>query len=191
MLTVLGASGTNSTAVDQAKADALDAAIKAAFVSSGFNGCLDPSSNLVSVGIRDVKGANQPEFSGNGPASPGTVVGGQIVPKSAALVLTYKTLLAGKSYRGRSYLPGITEADNDGDGNFSTTCIANAIAFMTAVQGAMTASGFAHAVLSPALPERTINGELEPAKAAFATPVTSISSRSTTPGSQRRRSHRP
>lgn len=192
MLTVLGASGTNTVAVTQTLANTIGAGIKSAFTSSGYAGCVGVSAAITKVSVRDVKGANQPEYEDTGAAVLGTNADADFLPKNVALVLTYKTILAGKSYRGRSYLPGLMEADNEGAGTIDAACETAAIAFITSVEAVLSGSGLTHAVLSPALPSRTTAaGETLPPKAAFATNVTSVSSRSNIPGSQRRRLHRP
>lgn len=192
MLTVLGASGTNAVTVNQGTADALGSGIKSAFTTSGYAACIGTASGITKVSIRDVKIASQPEFDDSGGLVLGTNADADFLPKNVALVVTYKTLLAGKSFRGRSFLPGLVEADNSGSGLLSTVCLDAAVAFIEACEAVMTTAGLAHAVLSPALPVRTTQGGLElPAKAAFATTVTSVTTRSDIPGSQRRRLHRP
>jgi|KBSMisStaDraftv2_1062788.scaffolds.fasta_scaffold75486_3 hypothetical protein len=192
MLTVLGASGTNTVAVTQTLANTIGAGVKSAFTSSGYAGCVGISAALEKVSVRDVKGPNQPEFEDTGAAVAGTNADTDFLPKNVALVVTYKTLLAGKSYRGRSYLPALMEADSEFAGTIDQACVDAGIAFITAIEAVFSGSGLSHAVLSPALPSRTTAaGDTLPPKAAFATNVTSVTSRSNIPGSQRRRLHRP
>jgi hypothetical protein len=117
--------------------------------------------------------------------------------------MTLRTASAGKSFRGRVYLGGFIETENDASGNALTVVSTNCVSFLTAVSSAMTASGLTFAVASrPA--ERTTVVETtfhndgttstrtitqSPARTGGSTPVTNISSRNTGWETQRRRTN--
>lgn len=187
---MLGASGAAAGSVNQAMANSLDTSIKSAFSSSGLAALCPASTILQSVGIRSLVSANLPEFVGTGASVPGTGTGDPM-PRAAAVVATLRTALAGRSYRGRVFFTGLNEGQNDSVSTISAAAQTAVVAFVNAIGTALTAQGLSLAVLSPALPERPNSaGGLLPAKAAFATPVTSVTSRSAAWGSQRRRTHR-
>lgn len=51
----------------------------------------------------------------------GSLTANTELPHQVALVTTEKTAFAGRSYRGRTYLPGLTETDSD-SGLWTSTC---------------------------------------------------------------------
>lgn len=68
------------------------------------------------------------------PPLAGNVVGEALPPQNAG-VITWRTALAGRSYRGRTYVPAIAEGQQT-DGTLSTTWQTNAAAFVSALVGA-------------------------------------------------------
>lgn len=190
-INAVGAIGSPASGVNQALADALDAAIKTAFTSSGFAGTCATALSLTQVGIRSLNAPNLAEFVGAAAAVPGTGTGDPL-SRSTTGVVTLRTAQAGKSYRGRLYLPPQTEANNDSFGNQVTAAGTAANAFVTGIRNALSASGLTCAILSPALPERLNHaGQTLPAKPGFATAVVSNQVRNSNWGTQRRRVHRP
>lgn len=145
-LNVLGARVLPSTLVNQALATALGAAIKSTF-SSTLAIHISPSVQLVRVGVRDMRVEHQPEYRDPGGAVPGTGLG-DMMPASVAQNLTLRTLGAGKSFRGRVYLSGWVEDDNNSDGTQSSTAGAAGVAFLAAVKTNFTSNGLALAVCS-------------------------------------------
>jgi hypothetical protein len=100
--------------IDQGTANALASIVSAAFASAVVAPQVDTSTSIATVGIRDLRTANQAEFfqattgtTGNG--------AGEKVPNNIALCVTHRTSLAGKSFRGRSYMPFNAEASFDGE----------------------------------------------------------------------------
>lgn len=71
---------------------------------------------MVNIGIRDISLPNLPMLLN----SNGTVVAGQAatdpLPAGNALVTTLRTNKAGRSYRGRTYVPGFAEGTNSSQG---------------------------------------------------------------------------
>jgi hypothetical protein len=190
-INAVGAIGSPASNVNQALADALDAAIKSAFTSSGFAATVATALTLTQIGIRSLNAANLAEFLGTGAAVPGTGTGDPL-SRSTSGVVTLRTALAGKSYRGRLYMPPQTEANNDTFGNQATAAGTAMNAYVTGIRNALAASGLTCAILSPALPERLNSaGQTLPAKPGFATAVVSNQVRNSNWGTQRRRVHRP
>lgn len=143
---VLHAQAAAGVVVNQALADTLGSAIKSAFTTN-LAPRMSQNSALVRVGVRDIRVANAAEFLDTGGLVAGTNVG-EPLPPQTALCVTLRTAQAGKSFRGRTYLGGFTEADNDVNGISSTAVSTAAIAFLNAVKTAMTSSQLTWAVAS-------------------------------------------
>lgn len=134
------------SSVDQALADAWATDLNALHDSSGLAALQPATVNLARVQLRDLRTANQPlrEAIVN---SPGTGAGDLLV-RAAAVNVTLRTNLAGRSFRGRSYVPGFNEAQNGADGTIAPAASAAADAFITAIRTAATARGHTLAVAS-------------------------------------------
>lgn len=191
MLNVFGATAASGPTVNQALADALDTAIKAALTASGMTALLHTGTALASIKVRNVALANQAEFVGSGAPLVGTGAG-DALPRSNAVIVTLRTSGAGRSFRGRLYFSGWNEAQNDASGLIVAAASNAAVDFVNRIRTALTGQGLTMAVLSPELPVRTTkHGIVLPLKPAFATNVVSQQSRSAGWGSQRGRTHRP
>jgi hypothetical protein len=135
-----------------------------------------------------VRVANQAEFVGTGGLLAGTG-GGDPLPAQLAAVVTLRTALAGKSFRGRVYISGANEAENDAAGHIVAAFNTAIALFITGVQTDMATEGITLAVLSrprfanlpPPLDVETYAGAI--------TPVTAILTRDTEWDDQRRRKH--
>lgn len=181
---VLGGIVGGGYANSQAHANALGAAVLGHFTTSGLAALMATTTQLVAVGIRDVRVANQAEFVSVAAAVPGTGAGDPL-PNQLAAVVTLRTALAGKSYRGRAYFSGAIEAENDGTGKIAAAFNTALVAFVTDVQTDMAAEGITLAVLS-----RPRSSPPFPVVYAGAiTPVTAIVTRDTEWDTQRRRKH--
>jgi hypothetical protein len=160
-INVLGASHTGSVVFNQALADTLGAAIKAAFVTNLAPLCT-ASVALARVGIRSLSSPHLTEFRDTGALALGTAVGDSL-PAGVALCITLRTAESGKIARGRCYLPGFAESQNDSLGTTSAATATAAVAFVTAVRSALTASNLTLAVLSrPAYEQRLERTTLVP-----------------------------
>lgn len=177
-LNVLGVVNAGSVAITQALTNTIGTAIKSALTSSGQGAMLHTTITLANIGLRDVRTANTAEFLDTGGAVAGTLAG-DLLPPQIAFCITLRTAQAGRSFRGRVYLPGYAEAANDATGTISTT--ANSVAFVTAIQSALVASSLNLGVLSRPAPDAA------PPRAGFVTPVTSIVARDSVWDTQRRR----
>lgn len=199
---VLHGTVTGGVVVNQALANTLGSAIKSAW-SSNLGAHCPPSTALVRVGVRDLRSANLTEFLDTGAAVGGIATAVDALPAQNAAVVTLRTALSGKSFRGRVYISGFSEAENDVNGNTATAANTAAVAFIAAVQGAMTTSLITLAVASrPAerktLVETTFHADgtstartlsTTTAKAGGAQNVTSVAARDANWQSQRRRSN--
>jgi len=87
---------------------------------------------LSNVGVRDIRTANQPEFQAS-VAQAGTSAG-EALPATNAVTVTLRTALAGRSYRGRVYLPGWTESDNSLNALITTQAQAAATNFVNKIR---------------------------------------------------------
>lgn len=196
---VLGASKSAGTVINQAKAEELDSAIKTQFTNQ-ISARIAANAQLVAVGVRDYSSANLPTFRGTGTAVAGTGTGDPL-PRGAAIAVTLRTALSGRSFRGRTYLPGWDEAQNDTSGTQIALAGTAAVAFMTAISNAMATAGLPLAVVSRPADHVRLTRTVNPgtasetteivsetlARVGGVTPVTAIESRNNRWEYQRRR----
>lgn len=143
---VIGASHAGTVVFNQALAEALGSAIKAAFTTHLAARC-STACQLVRVGIRSLSSPNLQEWRDTGAAVAGSAVGDPL-PGSVACCVTVRTGRSGKSYRGRVFLPGWSEAENLATGASATGTGTAAVAFMQAVNSALQTQNLSAAVLT-------------------------------------------
>jgi len=177
-LNVLGVVNAGNLAITQALTNTLGTAIKAALTSSGLGAQIHTSVILATVGLRDIRSANTAEFLDSGGGTAGTAAG-DFLPPQTAMCITLRTALAGRSFRGRVYLPGYSELVNSATGTLTVSTAS--VAFVTAIQSALVANSLNLGVLSRPAPLAL------PPRAGFITPVTSIVARDLVWDTQRRR----
>jgi hypothetical protein len=183
---VLGGSVGGGYTNSQAHANALGTAVLGRFTSSGLKALMATTTSLLGVGIRDVRTANQVEYVSVASAVPGTGSGDPL-PNELAAALTYRTALAGKSFRGRSYFSGAIVGESDAAGKIVIAFNTALVAFMTGVQSDMGTEGITLAILSrPRYLNLPPPADLESYAGAL-TPVTAIIARDVQWDSQRRR----
>jgi hypothetical protein len=178
----------NSTAIAQA----VFAHILASAAWTAWRPYLYSANSLAGVDIRDMRVITNPFFPSTGGTVAGTGAAAE-VPAGVALCVTLKTALAGRGYRGRVYLPGLdTTAVTAATGAIVAAANTAAVNLVTEFQAALTASGITLAIAEPPRNAYTslITGVVIAQRAATATPVASITTRSTTFRSQRRRALR-
>lgn len=129
-INVIGYAKSAALVVDQALADALSTAWKAAFTSSGYAALVPTTIALAQVALRDISQPNRPEFIGAGTPTAGTAAAGKRLPPQTALCVTLRTALAGKSFRGRVYLGGWHDTANQADGTASAAATTAARSFV-------------------------------------------------------------
>lgn len=171
----------------------IDAAFSAVVASGGWTGWkakLNTTVSFAGMDLRDLRAANLPLSSSVAAASPGTGAGGAL-PPGDALCLTLRTAGAGRGFRGRVYLPGLDFSSLAAGGVLAAATNTAAIAFLTAVQTAMTAQGMTLALAQPHRMAYTgKTGALHSDRPAAAVSVTSIEARNVIVDHQRRRAGR-
>lgn len=186
--------------ITQALADTVGAAVKAGYTANLAP--LQPAANaVIRVGLRDFRTPNQPEFRDSGGIAAGTAPTADALPRGVALCVTLRTGLAGKSFRGRTYLPGFNETQNDGSATTVSAASAAAVTYVTSIKNALEASAMFLAVLSRPTdrtvltrtifhPDGTTTTDTlsdESARVGGVTDVTTIEARNNTWEYQRRR----
>lgn len=143
---VLHGNVTGSVTVNQALANTLGSAIKSAFTTN-FGTLMNGSVALARVGVRDLRSANQAEFLDTGALVGGTGAGDSL-PNQNCACITLRTALSGKSFRGRVYISGFTEAENSGTGLTVQAANDASVAFITAIDAALRSNGMVLSVAS-------------------------------------------
>lgn len=179
---VFGVRNATGAGITQAAANSLGAAVKTAMTSTGYHGWISNLVALQTVGLRNINTANQVEFLDTGAAVVGTDVSNALPPQ-VALCVTLRTALAGRSFRGRTFLPGFAEATSDVNGRANSATGDAALAFVQAIMAACSAASLPMAIISRPRPaEGTV-----PAYAGNVTNVTAAVVRDLVWDTQRRR----
>lgn len=164
--------------VDQGVANELASCVTSAWNTALAAAHVDSQTTLQYIDVRDLRQANLPAYAGTFVPIPGTGVG-ERTSQSIALCITLRTAKAGKSFRGRVYLPFDCGSSFDAETALYTTTAEQAgenyvQMLRQAISNSSTLAGnFQLAVLSR---ERLVS-----------TPVTSSTCRSPLATSQRRR----
>lgn len=170
----------------QAHANSLTTAVLGRFNTSGLQADMADTTVLLGVGIRNLRVANEVEYSNLTTPATGTAVG-QALPNQLAAVATLRTAKAGKSYRGRVYISGGDEAQNGANGTIAAGFNTDLLAFLNGVKTDMGTEGITMAVLS----HKRYANLAPPADietwAGAVTDVVSIETRDTQWDTQRRR----
>jgi hypothetical protein len=163
--------------INQALAEALGSAIKTSFTSA-MGPSVTAATQLVRVGVRDIRAANLPEFRDTGPPVSGTALASDVLPKATAICITLRTAGSGKSHRGRTYIGGWDESHNDVNGNTLPAANTAAINFVGGIRSAMTANGLTMVVLSrPAFRETIVETSFDAAGNVLETHTTTHNAR--------------
>ena len=136
-----------SQTIDQADAEAIGNASHTAWLANMAPQC----ATNVAMGhssVRDLTAPNQPEFIDTVPAVTGSSATPETLPAATALVVTIRTGLSGKSFRGRVYVTGFSEAANDANGLATGAAGDAALGFISDFADAMGALGFTLGVAS-------------------------------------------
>lgn len=136
-----------ATVIGQSTADALGSAIKAAFTAQ-VAVQMATTTQLVRVGVRDLRQNNMTEFRDTGAAVAGTAPTSDGLPASVAQCVTLRTAGAGKSFRGRVFLSGWAEAANGPNGTQIAGAATAGVNFVGAVSTALVNNGMQMAVLT-------------------------------------------
>jgi len=122
--------------VTQAIADAAATSVRGQFSTSGLAAVVHTGFALSKVEIRSMVANSDPWFLGAGAAVPGTSTDNPL-PAATSLVVTEYTGLRGRSYKGRVYLTGFTEAANDTVGGATPATAGAAASFILGIMGAL------------------------------------------------------
>jgi hypothetical protein len=198
-INVINGSVGSAFVASQTIANSLDTAIKSAVTTSGLVSHLHSNTQLLSVGLRDIRTVANVEYLGTGATVIGTGTGDPL-PRGVSLVVTLRTAKAGRSYRGRVYLSGFTEADNDTGGNATAALSTAAGNFVTAIQTALNGQAITMGVLSRNREMKetvittthsdgstSVKRHLQSSSVGFITPLSGIQVRNLVWDSQRRR----
>ena len=171
-------------------AQAVYAAIIGSAQWTAYKVYVNAACSLQGVNLRDLRSANNPLISSTGAATAGTGAG-LALPAGVAAVVKLSTAGAGRSNRGRIYLPGLDSTTlNTGTGLFLAAFQTAVAGLMTEVQTALTAQGITLAVANPARIQYTgRKGAVHLARVASMVNVTSAVMRNLQPYSQRRRQY--
>lgn len=131
-------------------AESIFSAVKANAATTTWFTHLHTGFEFVGVEVKDLRTANQPGIESSGLSLSGTAADAAI-PQDAALCVTLKTAFSGKGFFGRTYLGGLTIAAQADSRHFVSTLGPPAIAFMNALNSAMTAQGLPWVVAQRAL----------------------------------------
>jgi hypothetical protein len=141
---------------------------------------LSGDTSLVSVSLRDLTTSSSTVYDYAGPPLP--VFGGapgQPLPSSVAIVVSLRTGLAGRSYRGRLFFGGFSELQSDGNYMFGNLPVLLKDAVATVIDAINTADRRVVVV--------SRYSEGQPRSTGVATPVTSVLARTMRIATQRKR----
>ena len=175
--------------IEQGLASALFTGISTAAGVVNLLAELAPTVVFESITIRDISAPNRAEFTSAGtPVSGGGT--GDALPLSVAAVVTIRTALAGKSFRGRTYFSGFTEAQNDAQGRQLPAVNTAIVGAMTSINSILAGHALTVAVLSRPRDAKSIPAKTITAKVGQGTAVQSFIARNNKWESQRRRTGR-
>lgn len=171
--------------------DTLFTALKGSAATTAWMSLLPTTTVLTGVDVRDLRVQNAPLLPSTSAGVPGSVAATfHPLPPQSSMVVTLRTASAGRAFRGRVYLGGLSNAVDDGTGRILPAANAAAVAFVQAVNAAIVSSGgTVQGILQRALPERPAHGGgTLPARPGAIVPVTAWQSRDNVYDTQRRRS---
>lgn len=169
-------------------------AVYAAIIASGawtaYKAYVNAGCSLQGVNLRDLRSANNPLVMSTGAATAGTGAG-LALPAGVSAVVKLSTAAAGRSNRGRVYLPGLDSGVlNTNTGQFLAAFQTAANNFLAEVQTALAGQSITLALANPARQGYTgRKGAVHAARGANMVTITSMAMRNLQPYSQRRRQY--
>lgn len=183
MYNVLGLYVNAGYQIDQNVANSLAAAVSAAWASSNLSTYVDAQTSIATVGVRDLRQGNLPEYFQATTSTSGGLTG-EKVPNSVCCVVTHRTAKAGKAYRGRSFLPLNGELALDHETHLYTApATVAAVKFFTDIKAQLVSSS----QIAGALQLAVLSRDAPLYANAKVTPIVSSLVRSQLAASQRRR----
>jgi hypothetical protein len=171
-----------------ALAETLFSAFKAnAGISGWYTGHIPASVSFTGVTVKDLRAGNNPTLASSGVSLVGSAAG-TVTPGQSALVVTHRSALSGRAFRGRTYLSGLIQADMLDAHTWTGGAGAAGVAFMQGVQSVMTANSIPMVIAQQPLGAGTTAGGAPlPARPAGTVPITSFDIANPRIDSQRRR----
>jgi hypothetical protein len=176
---------TGSPTINPALAEAQFVAIKAAMTAAALPEWWGTNIQLTRVALRDMRTPNNAEIESTGPPLISTSPEDSLPPQTAA-VITLRTAKAGKSFRGRIFLPGFNESANDGSGRITSDAFAALQVFANSVPTLYT-GGLQLCVASRQVVNRAPGAGCAVLRPSQVTPVTQALIRDNIWDTQRRR----
>lgn len=187
---VLHASVAGGFSATSTIAENIFTAVKAAGGWTSWKARVNSGVSFAGVDLRDLRNANLPLAASTTGASAGTGAG-TALPPGDAFCVTLRTASAGRGFRGRVYLPGLDSTALAAGGVAAAGTITDAVAFVTAVQTALSGQAMTMCIAQPARAQYTgTTGALHPARSAGTVTVTTIAGRNNVIDHQRRRAGR-
>jgi hypothetical protein len=145
-INVIGVSAPAGVSITQTLTNTIAAAIKSAYTTR-LAGLQTVNSNLTRVGLKDIRNVDLPEFRDLAAGVPGSATGDPL-PAQVALCITTRTAKVGRSNRGRVYLPGFSEGQNDVNGAANSAVATAGAGFINDIGAALRGSGLDLGVVS-------------------------------------------
>lgn len=173
--------------INPALAETLFSAFKANTGTVVWLADLAATMSFTGVSVKDLRAANNPEFPSSGASAPGAAVGAAASVNNA-LVVTLRSAQAGRGFRGRVYLGGLTQASLASARQWSGAAGANAVGFIEGVRSVLSANSIPMVIAQKALQAGTdVAGNPLPARLAGIVPVVSVDIANPRVDSMRRR----
>jgi hypothetical protein len=145
---VLHFRNSGSVAVNQTLANQVATDVASAFTTAlGTSTNINSTTGINQVRIRNLDTLSQPEFTATVSGAVGTGTA-ELLPKQVAACVTLRTALAGRSYRGRVYVPGWTEVANNPGGVISPTAMVQADGIVRNIRANLAGRGLTMGVVS-------------------------------------------
>lgn len=171
---------TTTPSFSQSAVNALFTGVTTAYTASGLSDNQDVETQLVHLGIRDMRqgsdGFGFGEWVSDNSGVTGTGgPGGGPLPHQISFVVSLKTGRSGQANRGRVYIPGFHNSADDGNGFASVDTANHSVDFVNRVNTFVTAQGFPLTIAHPARAEYTgSTGTHHPARPAGDVLVTGV-----------------
>jgi len=115
-------------------------------------GFISEQASLDSLKITDMHAVDAPTITSvDGTSSSLPLVGStsaSSLPTNAALVVTHHTQNRGRSFRGRTYMPGLTPDDLANGTSVTSGVVTSVLGFVNAIVNGATTAGWTHVVAS-------------------------------------------
>jgi hypothetical protein len=144
---VYGFSGTLAAPPTPALASSIATAMATRYGTSGLPAMQHTSVSCTAIGIRDIHRPSSPEIPGTFTPFSGTGTG-NLLPLQVSFCTTIRTAKAGRSFRGRSYIPGFAAAANDIAGHPVATVRSACQTWVTNIDASLADNGYQLAVIS-------------------------------------------